>query len=297
MNIFSGIITALVTPFDCGKIDFLSLEKLLLRQMEASISSVVLGGSTGEGLLLNTDEYRALLEFVIHFVKGKINVFASCTALTTDHSVLLAKIAQDLGANGLMCSPPPYIRATQTGIIEHFKCIHDKIEIPMILYSVPQRTGVDFTDESMIRIISMPKVVAVKDAGNDLQRILRISQLFSGKKIQFLCGNDLDLLAFSANGGAGCISVASNIAPKLMIQIYHEIVKQQYNKALELHKEMIGIYRSLCIENNPTSVKYILSLLGLCNQDMRPPLTQLSDSSKTFIKELMQNLKQSSKIE
>ncbi len=296
MGIFSGIITALVTPFAQNKIDFASLAKLLLYQIEAKIGGVVVGGSTGEGMLLSTDEYVSLLKFVIQFVDGKVNVFSTCTALTTNHSVLLAKIAQDLGVSGVMCSPAPYIKPSQAGIIEHFKCIHDEVAIPIIVYSVPQRTVVDFTDESIVQIISMPRVAAVKDAGSDIQRILRISQLLPNR-VQFLCGNDQDFLAFSANGGSGCISVASNVAPKIMIAIYDMVIKQQYANALELHREMTCIYKAMCVENNPTAVKYILSLMGLCNADTRPPLTQLSESNKDWIKKVIHNSKQNLHIE
>jgi 4-hydroxy-tetrahydrodipicolinate synthase len=297
MSIFTGVNTALVTPFLDGKIDFSSIEKMLARQVDARINGVVVGGSTGEGIMLNDFEYKDLLNFVTKLVEGRIKVFASCTSITTSHCVLLAKIAQDLGADGVMCAPSPYVRASQAGIIQHFRSLHDSINIPIILYSVPQRIGVDFNDESIVQIALMPRISAFKDAGSDLQRILRIAQLLPENKLSFLCGNDADFLAFSANGGSGCISVASNAIPRVMVSLYHLIVEQKYAQALHLQRVMMNLYKVLSIENNPAALKYVLFLMGLCSQETRPPLTQLLEQNKIIIKDAVENLKQSLKLE
>jgi 4-hydroxy-tetrahydrodipicolinate synthase len=297
MNIFSGITTALVTPFFDDKIDFLSLEKMLFRQLDAGINGVVIAGSTGEGIMLSDLEYSALLSFVLKFCNRKIKVFASCTSITTSHCVFLAKMAQDLGVDGLMCAPSPYVRASQAGIIEHFKSLHDGTAIPIILYSVPQRIGVDFSDESIVQIARMPRVLAFKDAGSDLQRVLRIAQLLPLDKLTFLCGNDADFLAFSANGGSGCISVSSNAVPRVMVSLYHLVRDQKYSQALYLHGIMMNLYKILGIENNPSALKYVLFLMGLCSQETRPPLVQLLEQNKIIIKDALEHIKQSMKLE
>ncbi len=297
MNIFAGVNTALVTPFLDGKIDFSSVKKILSCQLDSGINGIVVGGSTGEGIMLNDLEYRDLLDFVIKFVKGRIKVFASCTSITTSHCVLLAKVAQDLGVDAVMCAPSPYVRASQAGIVKHFRFLHDSIGIPIILYSVPQRIGVDFNDESIVEIALMPRVSAFKDAGSDLQRILRITQLLPEDKLNFLCGNDADFLAFSVNGGSGCISVASNAVPRSMVSLYHLILEERYSQALLQHRVMMNLYKILCIENNPAALKYVLFLMGLCSEETRPPLMQLLENNKIIIKDAVENLKQSLKLE
>jgi 4-hydroxy-tetrahydrodipicolinate synthase len=273
------------------------LEKLLSRQIDSNVGGIVIGGSTGEGLTLEVDEYRALVAFVMQFVKGAINVFAACTAITTNHSLLLASIAEELKVDGIMCAPSPYVRPSQEALVQHFQYVHDNTALPIIVYSVPQRSCVDFSDESILKIFSMPRVCAFKDAGNDLQRILRVSNSIGNDRISFLCGNDADFLAFSANGGRGCISVASNVFPGLMVQIQEQIVQEKYRKALRMHSLMMDLFQILCIENNPAAVKYIMSLIHLCNEDVRPPLTSLSLPSKRIIESKIEYLKQNLKLE
>lgn len=283
-NIFSGVITALITPFLQDKLDLATFEKILDYQSSNGIKSVVIAGSTGEGSSLSTDERAELLN--VGLKNKKLQIILGCNAFTTLDSLKLATSAEKLGAHGLMITPPPYTKPTQNGIFEHIKSVHDATRIPIMIYSVPSRTCVDFTDQTILKLSELERIVAFKDAGNDLQRPLRLSADIADK-INILAGDDYLALAFNAHGAKGAVSVASNLLPTLMIQIQDLWHQGKIQQSIELQTKTFAIYKALFKETNPIGIKYAMHLAGFGSAKLRLPLTELQTENKLILDDIM----------
>ncbi|WP_323739238.1 4-hydroxy-tetrahydrodipicolinate synthase [Candidatus Trichorickettsia mobilis] len=288
-NIFKGLFTALLTPFKDNRIDFMSLEKMLEYQIKSGVDGIVIAGSTGEGVNLDRDEYIALLQEVVDITKKRILIIAGCNATYTIQAVNQVLEAQKIPIDGLMCTTPYYTRPTQEGLYQHFKAIHDIAELPIILYSVPIRTGVDFTDDTIFRLSELPKIIAFKDAGRDLERTLRISAKVKGD-FALLSGNDEVSLAYNAQGGVGCISVVSNIAPKLCKDLQERWKKGHFKSALKIHQQLVPLYKALFMEVNPIGIKYAAQYLGICSGELRFPLTEANFDTRNEIERALKKL-------
>ncbi len=284
-----GIYTAIVTPFDktSEKIDFDALNKILDFQIKSKVSGVIVAGSTGEGGSLSIEEYEKLCSASSSYVDKKIKVVAGCPSNDTKKCVEMAKIAEKNNIDSLMCVIPFYNKPSQEGIFRHFKAIHDSVNIPIILYSVKGRTVVDFSDETILKLADLERVVAMKDSSNDIERPLRIRD--KNQKLNLLCGDDSLFLAYSAQGGYGLVSVASNIIPEEMVKIQNSIDANDYLGALHNHQKYINLYSALFIESNPVPVKYALSLMGICGSNVRLPLFDLSEESKRKLQRAMED--------
>ena len=289
-KIFKGLITAIITPFKNNKIDIPSLEKTIECQIKHKIDGIVLAGSTGEGLSLTIEEYQFLIKSGIEIASGKIEIIAGCSVSSTDQAVNLAKIAEAERVGGIMISIPPYVKPTQDGIYQHFQTIHDAVNLPIILYSVPSRTSVDFNDDTILKLSLLPRIVAIKDASSDIQRPLRLGPRLK-EGFNLLCGNDDASLAYNAHGGNGCISVASNIAPKLCKALQDNWQNGDFKTALKIHRQLTPLYNALFVESNPIGVKYAASYLGLCSDEVRLPLTTAKDSTRTAIEQAIEDVK------
>jgi 4-hydroxy-tetrahydrodipicolinate synthase len=275
-----------VTPFLNNKIDFASLEKILNHQVTNDVKTVIIAGSTGEVKSLYDDEYDDLIK---HALQNKgLNIIAGCNSSSTEKAVKIAIQAQKLGAHALMVTMPCYNKPTQEGIFRHFKAVHDAIDIPMMLYSVPSRTGVDFSDETIYRLADLDRVVAFKDAGGDLERPLRIISKI-GDKISLLAGDDSVALGFNAQGCSGLVSVASNLVPKFISQIQTLWFDNQIQKALDLHAKLLPLYKAMFVETNPIAVKYAMSILNLCSSEVRLPLCDLKNENKILVEEVLRS--------
>lgn len=286
-----GIYTAIATPFDSlsGGIDFESLNKILDFQIKSKVSGVIVAGSTGEGGSLSLEEYEKLCTHAVKYVDNKIKVVAGCPSNDTKKCIELAKIAEKSKVNSSMCVVPFYNKPSQEGIFRHFKTIHDEVNISIILYSVKGRTVADFSDETMLRLADLERVVAIKDSSNDIERPLRIRD--ENTKLNLLCGDDSVFLGYSAQGGCGLVSVASNIIPAEMVEIQNLIDKNDYLGALKVHQKYINLYNALFVESNPVPVKYALSLMGMIDPFVRLPLFDLSEESKKKVENVMRDLK------
>jgi 4-hydroxy-tetrahydrodipicolinate synthase len=282
MNIFQGTITALITPLSGDRIDFDSLKKLINLQIDAGIDGIVVGGSTGEGNSLSDDEYNALIEASCLQAGKKIPVIASISTVSTKSAINKIKEIRYFGARGLMCTVPHYIKPTQHGIIEHFKQIHDSSDLPIMIYVHPGRTGIDLKDETIIRLSKFDRIVAIKDAGDDINRPLRLlTEVKDG--FSMLTGNDENRIAYSSHGGGGCVSVISNLWPKKCKQLQDFLNNSEFAKALEIQKTLMPVYKAVFAEPNPIGIKYAASALGLCSDEIRLPLTQaLPDTVKNI---------------
>lgn len=282
-NPFYGLITALITPFKNNEIDYQSLEKLINHQIDAGIKALVLAGSTGEGSVLGFEEYSNLLNRAIEIAKSKILIIAGCTSISTANAIAMAMQAEKLGAGGLMCSPPPYNRPTQNGLYEHFKALHDATNLPIMLYAAPSRASVDFTDDTIIKLSNLPRIMALKDCSAELERPIRILKNITKKDFTVLSGDDSLSLAYNAQGASGLVSVASNIFPKEMMEIQNSWQNGEIAKAISLQRKYIDLYKALFIETNPIPIKYAASIMGMCEEEMRLPLVPASKEIKNVI--------------
>jgi 4-hydroxy-tetrahydrodipicolinate synthase len=289
-KIFKGLITAVVTPFKNDKIDVPALEKMIEYQIKYKVDGLVLAGSTGEGASLTIEEYQFLIKSGLEIARGRIDVMAGCSLSSTHQAVELAKIAEREKANGIMVAVPPYVKPTQEGIYRHFQTIHDAANLPIILYSVPSRTSVDFIDDTILRLSLLPRIAALKDASNDIQRPLRLSASLPAN-FNLLSGNDDVSLAYNVHGGVGCVSVASNITPKLCKALQDTWQNEDFKTSFRIQQELMRLYKALFIESNPIGVKCGASYLGLCSGDLRLPLTIAQDSTRIAIEQAIEGVK------
>jgi 4-hydroxy-tetrahydrodipicolinate synthase len=287
-NIFYGLITALITPFKDGRIDFLSLEKILEYQIANDIDALLIAGVTGEGLSLNREEYSTLLQAVLDINKKRVPIIVGY-ASNTKSVVEMALESEQAKVDGLMVVVPPYVKPSQAGLYEHFKTIHDATNLPIMLYSAPSRAGTDFIDDTIIKLSALPRIMAMKDCGADIERPLRLSAKLA-KDFHLLTGDDSVYLAYSAQGGVGCVSVASNIMPKLCKELQAQWKKGNFKSALKIHQQLLPLYKALFKDGNPTGVKYAAQHLGLCSSELRLPLVQASPETKLQIEEAINKL-------
>nr|WP_253307599.1 4-hydroxy-tetrahydrodipicolinate synthase [Rickettsia endosymbiont of Ceutorhynchus assimilis] len=288
-NIFKGLITAVITPFKNNKLDLTSLEKILKYQMAAEIDGIVVAGSTGEGSSLSFEEYKLLLQTSKEIINKCIPVIAGCSSNNTAYAVELAAESTKIKVDGFMASPPSYLKPTQEGIYKHFEAVHEASNLPIMLYSAPSRSGVDFADETILNLAKLPRIVALKDCGVDLERPLRIREI-AAKDFNLLTGNDEVALAYSAQGGVGWVSVAANIAPKLCKELLDKWYKSDVAGSLEIHQQLLPLYKALFVESNPIPVKYAAHYLGLSSNEIRLPLTEASRNTKQQIEEAIKKL-------
>jgi 4-hydroxy-tetrahydrodipicolinate synthase len=287
-NIFYGLITALITPFKKNAIDYESLEKLIKYQIDNNVASIVICGSTGEGTSLTIEESQELIFKSKEIAQNKIKIIVGNSSGDLNRTLEMTKFAINAKANGFMCSIPPYVKPTQEGIYQYFETIHNNSDIPIMLYSVPSRTGSDFKDETIINLSKLPRIMALKDAGNDLQRPIRL-KLAINNPFNLLSGDDMSSLAYNANGGIGCVSVGSNFAPALFVQVQNLTINNDFKKALEIHKKLYPFYHWLSLETNPVTIKYSMYKIGMCENEVRAPLTTLSQKFIEDFNLLLQN--------
>jgi 4-hydroxy-tetrahydrodipicolinate synthase len=288
-NIYQNLITALITPFENNQVDFVSLEKLVNYQIKNQVKSLIVCGSTGESVTLALPEIIAIAQFAKKIAKDNIKIIGGISSASTELSCILAEQYQKLGLDGIMCVTPFYNKPTQKGLVEHFKLLSQSSELPIMLYSVPSRTGIDFKDETILELSEYENIVSLKDAGSDLERPLRLRRYIKGN-FTILSGDDSTALAFNAQGGSGCVSVASNIAPFLCKQVQDLSLSGNFSDAFLIQTKLITLYKALFIESNPIPVKYGASLLALCKNELRLPLLPLEVRNQEFIKLAMNEL-------
>ena len=285
---FSGIYTALITPFKDGKIDEDSLVKIIKNQIEAGVSGVVICGTTGESPTLSHEEHNYAIDLAIAACAGKIKVIAGTGSNSTREAIATTKHAEKAGADGALIVSPYYNKPSQEGMYQHFKEIHNSTNIPIILYDVPGRTIVQLSTELVVRLSKLERVIAIKDATGDLSLPAKINNLT--ENLLQLTGDDATTLPFYSVGGDGCISVTSNIVPNLCVELYQEFKVGNIARAIEINNKLAELNDVLFIDSNPVPVKYAASLLNMCEGDLRLPLIELSDEKKEKVKNALHNL-------
>ena len=289
MKLERGLYTALITPFNNGKVDYASLERLLEFQLKFGVKNLVLCGTTGESATLSSEEKLEIARFSANFVGSKANIILGTGSNNTTASAELTKKASSLGVKGFLVVSPYYNKATQEGLFLHFKEIAKNTDLPVILYNVPSRTGVDIADVTIARLANeVENIIGLKDATGNLARVPSI-RLKTDEKFLLLSGEDATALAFNASGGDGVVSVVSNIAPALSLELQELSLKREnFEKAFKLQGKIFEIAEVLFKEVNPIPVKFALFLKNLCKNEYRLPLCEPSLVVKTEIERILE---------
>src|SRR5438477_8963775 len=283
---FRGSFTALVTPFKNGSVDEQMFRDLVEWQIAEGTNGLVPVGTTGESPTLSHDEHKQVVEWCVDQARGRVPVVAGAGSNSTREAIELARHAEKSGADAVLVVTPYYNKPTQEGMYRHFKAINDAIGIPIIIYNIPARSVIDMSVDTMKRLFDLENIAGVKDA---TANVVRVSQQRAamGEGFNQLSGEDATALGFMAHGGHGCISVTSNVAPRLCAEFQDACLKGDYRAALKLQDKLMPLHHNLFIETNPAPVKYALSVLDRCAETVRLPLVTLADKTKIAVREAM----------
>lgn len=278
---FRGAYTALVTPLSGDRLDEPAIVRLAQAQIAAGIHGLVPCGTTGEASTLSTAEHLRVVELVVHAAAGRVPVLAGAAANDTRKAIELARGCKQLGAAGTLQVTPYYNKPTQAGMVAHFTAIAEASELPVVVYNVPGRTGVDLQPETVATLARHPLIVGIKEATGDMVRAARIRELLPDPDgFTLLSGDDFTLLPFLALGGHGVISVTSNLAPAWLAQLCDAAAAGRWDEARALHYKQLPLCRALFGQPNPIPVKSAMALLGRCGADMRLPLVAIDPQSR-----------------
>lgn len=285
---FSGVITALITPFKEGKIDEKAFQNFVEWQIEMGVHGVLPCGTTGESPTLSHEEHNRVVSLCVEVAKGKVPVIAGAGSNSTDEAIAMAEHAKQEGADAILVVTPYYNKPTQQGMYFHFKAINDAVDIPIILYNVPARSVVNLSDDTIARLAELPNIVGIKDATADLARVSSLRTQLAGREFCQLSGEDGTALAFNAQGGQGCISVTANIAPQQCAALQNMWNEGEYKQALQLHDTLTILHQAMFCTTSPSPVKYAASLLDLCEPEMRLPLMLPTEEQQAIIKDALE---------
>ena len=280
--LFKGVITALITPFRDGAVDETAFEALLERQIAAGVHGVVPMGTTGESATLHLDEHKRVVELCVSRAAGRVRVIAGAGASATDKATELVRHAKTVGADGALVVTPYYNRPSQEGLYRHFSVIADAVQLPVVLYNVPGRTGVDLANATVARLASHPNITGIKDATGDLAR-LSLMRREVPEDFALISGDDPTWLGYVAHGGHGVISVSSNVAPEAMVAMHDAMASGDLEAARTWQDRLIGLHKALFLDNSPAPTKYALSRLGLCDEAVRLPLASCDEAVRPAI--------------
>jgi len=289
---FKGVGTALITPFNLDQtVDLFSLKKIVQHQLENKIDALIVLGTTGESPVIEYDEVRKIITAVTEEATGKVPVIVGTGSNSTKKVLENNKVAEDLKADGLLIVNPYYNKGTQESLVEHYKEIANKTHLPIILYNVPSRTGMNILPETAVKIHEQcSNVVAIKEASGNISQIAKLISI-KPDSLSVLSGNDDQTLPIMALGGDGVISVFSNPFPAQMKQITDAMLKDDLSSAQKYNNEYLGMMNSLFVETSPAPVKYVMSKLGFCENVVRLPLVTASNKSWEIIDKEMDKLK------
>ena len=280
-----GSLPALVTPFKDGQLDLDTLKKLVEWHIKQGSHGLVPVGTTGESPTLTHEEHDLVVETVVQAAAGRIPVVAGAGSNNTAETVRLVKAAKAAGADAALVVTPYYNKPTQRGLIAHFLAAAD-CGLPIIIYNIPGRSVVDMSPETMGELAKHENILGVKDATGDLARVPN-QRLSCGTDFVQLSGEDPTAIGFNAQGGVGCISVTANVAPALCSQMQEATLNGDYSAALALNDRLMPLHKAIFTEPGLVSAKYGMSLLGLCTDEVRSPLTALEDSTKALMRDAM----------
>ncbi|WP_071673756.1 4-hydroxy-tetrahydrodipicolinate synthase [Nioella nitratireducens] len=284
---FKGSMPALVTPFKDGAVDFDTLKKLVDWQIAEGSNGLVPVGTTGESPTLTHEEHEQVVEAVVQAAAGRVPVMAGAGSNNTIEAVRFVQHAKDVGADAALVVTPYYNKPTQRGLIAHYSALN-AIGLPIYIYNIPPRSVIDMTPETMGHLAKLPHIVGVKDATADMARVSKQRRTCGPDFIQ-LSAEDASALGFNAHGGVGCISVTANVAPRLCAEFQAAMAAGDWPKALEYQDRLMPLHEAIFMEPGLCGVKFAMSVLGLCSDEVRLPLVPVEDATRAAIKAAMQH--------
>ena len=281
---FTGTYTAIVTPFKNGGVDETALNRLIQLQIKGGVDGIVPVGTTGESPTVDIEEHIRFIELSVKFAAGKIKVLAGTGANSTSEAIHLTREAEKIGADGSLQVAPYYNKPPQEGVFQHFRAIARATKLPLVLYSIPGRCGIEIGVETVRRLARECKnIVGIKEAGGSADRVSTLRAAL-GPKFEILSGDDSLTLPFMAVGADGVISVVSNVVPREVVQMVNAFTRGQIRKASQLHAELYPLFKDLFIETNPIPVKAALAMMGLIAEEYRLPLVPMSPANRAKLK-------------
>lgn len=289
MAIFKGAGVAIVTPFTADdKVDYEALGKMIDFQIENGTDAIIICGTTGESSTLTHDEHDECIRFAVEYVAGRVPVIAGTGSNSTAEAIRLSTHAEKVGANALLLVTPYYNKATQKGLIEHYKKIANSVTIPIIMYNVPSRTGVNILPETAVTLAKeVDNIVGIKEASGNIGQVARLAALADGC-IDIYSGNDDQIVPLLSLGGIGVISVLSNIAPKMTHDIVASYLNGDVETSRKLQLQAMDLNDVLFCEVNPIPVKAALNMMGMCEGNLRSPLCEMSEAHKEQMKSALE---------
>jgi 4-hydroxy-tetrahydrodipicolinate synthase len=281
-----GSITALITPFKNGELDEVAFRRLIEWQLAEGTQGLVPVGTTGESPTLDHREHKRVVEVCVETAAGRVPVIAGAGSNATSEAIEFTRHAKEAGADAVLSVAPYYNKPTQEGLFRHFAAIAESVDIPIILYNIPGRSVVEISVETLARLAAIPNIIGVKDATGNLARASRDRAALPKDFIR-LSGDDATALGFMAHGGRGCISVTSNVAPKLCAAFQAFCLKDDFAAALDIQDRLMPLHDALFCEASPAPTKYAASLLGLCRPEVRLPIVPLSDKGRDIVRTAM----------
>ncbi len=291
-KIFSGAGTALVTPFSDGEIDYEALSRLIEFQIEGEIDALVIGGTTGEVATLSDKERYRLYAFAKEKINGRTKLIFGTGTNDTRVALSHTKFAEELGCDGVLLVTPYYNKGTENGIEKHYLKIAESVNLPIIVYNVPSRTGVNLGINLLDRLADHPNIVGIKEASDSVDRLVNLANF--GESLWLYSGNDSQIYPTLALGGAGVISVMSNLLPKTTVKLCKSYFEGKHKEALDLQLRLLPFIKALFIETNPSPIKYAMAEKGLCSPEVRLPLSLPRDSS---CREILKRLRELEELE
>lgn len=284
MKMFTGTYTAIVTPFRRGVLDESALERLIKAQIKGGVDGIVPVGTTGESPTLDYEEHVRVIELAVQFANKKIKVLAGTGGNSTSEAIYLTKAAEEAGADGSLQVAPYYNKPTQEGLFQHFSAIARETKLPIVLYSVPGRCGVEIGTDTVKRLAAVhPTIVGIKEAGGSADRVSQLRAAL-GPKFEIMSGDDSLTLPFMAVGAQGVISVASNIIPREVSRMVNAFAAGKISEAQKLHAKFYALFKDLFIETNPIPVKAALAMMGMIEEEYRLPLVPMGPKNKETLR-------------
>ena len=287
---FKGSIVAIVTPFKSGKVDENALGDLIDWHIKQGTDAIVPCGTTGESATLDYEEHHRVIRFTVEAVNKRVPVIAGTGANSTDETIMITQEAKKSKADAALIVAPYYNKPTQEGLYRHYKAVAEAVKIPIVLYNVPGRTAVNMLPSTVARLAEIKNIVAIKEATGDMKQVSEVIRL-CGNKITVLSGDDFTTLPLMALGGKGVISVAANVAPKLVSQMCALWANGKYDEARKLHYKLEPLNASMFIETNPIPVKTALAMMGKISEEFRLPLCEMAPANKEKLKKVLQEMK------
>jgi len=281
---FEGVYTALITPFRNGAIDYQDLERLIEMQIAGGIDGLVPLGTTGESPTVSFDEHKEYIRRVVKMVHGRVKVIAGTGANSTEEAIYLSRSAEEAGVDAVLQVNPYYNKPMQKGLIRHFEEVARAISIPVILYNIPGRTGVNFLPESVKELIDrVDNIAAMKEASGDIVQMMRLREL-CGDRLTLLSGDDNILLPVLSIGGKGVISVLSNILPAEVKRVVTLYGQNKTSEAAQAFYRLLPLCRVMFVETNPIPIKAVMAMAGYCSTEIRLPMTEIDESNRAKVR-------------